>query len=229
MDTMTSIGKGTWEAVVAAAGCSMMAADAASSDEPTYAVCRPPGHHAGRDFFGGSCYVNNAALAAERLLARGAERVAIVDIDAHHGNGTQEIFYERSAVTYGSVHVDPGAGWFPHFVGYTDERGTNEGTGANLNLPVAPGTRDAEWLEAVTTLAGNGAAADALVVSLGVDAAVDDPESPLQITLDGYRYAGGMLGALRKPTVVIQEGGYHLPTLGSLVTGFLTGLADASG
>jgi acetoin utilization deacetylase AcuC-like enzyme len=150
--------------------------------------------------------------------------VAIVDVDAHHGNGTASIFYGRGDVFYGSVHVDPGAGWFPHVVGFADETGVGAGAGTTSNIPLAPGTGDAEWLAGVTHLVDAVRAFEpaALVVSLGVDAAVDDPESPLQVTLDGYRRAGELLAGLGLPTVHVQEGGYHLPSLGGLVVAFLS-------
>ena len=128
---------------------------------------------------------------------------------------------------YGSLHVDPGAGWFPHFVGFADEVGRGDGVAANLNLPLAPGTGDGPWLAAVNRMAGAVSAfgATALVVSLGVDAAGDDPESPLLVTVDGYHEAGLALGALGLPTVAVQEGGYHLETLGELVVATLAGLS----
>jgi acetoin utilization deacetylase AcuC-like enzyme len=220
MDTMTLIGPGTWEAARAVAEAALTAADlVADGASAAYAVCRPPGHHVGRDFYGGSCYLNNAALTAQRLRARAVPLVGIIDLDAHHGNGTQEIFYRRPDVIYGSVHVDPGAGWFPHFVGYDDETGEAEGVGANLNLPLHPGTGNAGWLEAVNRLTGFAAdrGVGALVVSLGVDAARDDPESPLQVTVDGYAAAGRLIADLGLPTVFVQEGGYHLDSLGQLV------------
>jgi acetoin utilization deacetylase AcuC-like enzyme len=227
MDTMTLIGPGSWRAIEAAAGCALTAADlVADGGSAAYALCRPPGHHVGRDFYGGSCYLNNAALAAQRLRDRGAEVVTVVDIDAHHGNGTQEIFYTRTDIRYGSAHVDPGQGWFPHYVGYADEVGAGVGEGWNRNLPLTPGSDDATWLEAVEELTRFAAGSDALVVSLGVDAAAGDPESPLEITADGYRRAGALIGSLGTPTVAVQEGGYDLPTLGGLVTGFLEGLVS---
>ncbi len=156
--------------------------------------------------------------------------MAIVDIDAHHGNGTQAIFYHRADVYYGSLHVDPGAGWFPHYVGYPQERGAGPGAGANRNLPLAPGTGDDQWLAALDQLCAEVAArgADALVVSLGVDAAASDPESPLQVTADGYRSAGERLGRLG-PVVLVQEGGYDLPSLGGLVAATLAGVAAMAG
>lgn len=225
-DTMTLVGPGTWEAARAAVDCAVVAATMVADGTPlAYALCRPPGHHATPAGFGGSCYLNNAAVAAERLRARGAERVGIIDVDAHQGNGTAAIFYDRADVLYGSVHVDPGAGWFPHVVGYADETGNDAGLGATRNLPLPEGTGDEPWLAAVAELAEwvAGADCDHLVVSLGVDAAADDPESPFQVTADGYREAGRLLAGTGLPAVIVQEGGYHLPTLGGLVSAYLDG------
>ncbi len=228
-DTMTLVGPGTWEAARGSVDAALTAVDlvTSGSHRTAYALCRPPGHHAGRDAFGGSCYLNNAAVTAQALRAAGHERVAVVDLDAHHGNGTQALFYERADVFYGSVHVDPGAGWFPHYVGFADETGAGAGAGANLNEPLAPGTADPQWLAALERIAAavSRHGATALVVSLGVDAAADDPESPLQVSADGYQRAGRVLAALGLPAVAVQEGGYHLTTLGSLVVATLTGLA----
>jgi acetoin utilization deacetylase AcuC-like enzyme len=225
-DTMTLVGEGTWEAVRAAADCALTAVDlVAGGERSAYALCRPPGHHVTQAAYGGSCYLNNAAIAAAGLRRAGHDRVAIVDVDAHHGNGTAAIFYDRAGVFYGSVHVDPGAGWFPHVVGYPDETGVGAGAGTTLNLPLAPGTGDDDWLRAVARLAEAVSAfgATALVVSLGVDAAADDPESPLQVTAEGYRAAARLLAGVGIPAVHVQEGGYHLPTLGVLVAAFLDG------
>jgi acetoin utilization deacetylase AcuC-like enzyme len=227
-DTMTLVGPGTWQAVRGAVDAALTAVDLVASGEHdvAYALCRPPGHHVTASGYGGSCYLNNAAVAAEALRGKGHERVAIVDIDAHHGNGTQLIFYDRADVFYGSVHVDPAAGWFPHYVGHADETGRDAGAGANSNVPLAEGTPDDLWLDGVASLVGRVRrhGATALVVSLGVDAAIHDPESPLQITDDGYRMAGEQLAALGLPTVAVQEGGYHLPSLGGLVVAAVTGL-----
>jgi acetoin utilization deacetylase AcuC-like enzyme len=225
-DTMTLVGPGTWEAARAAVDCALTAADLVLGGEPmAYALCRPPGHHATPAGFGGSCYLNNAAVAAEALRAGGFDRVGIVDVDAHQGNGTAAIFYARADVLYGSVHVDPAAGWFPHVVGYADEIGHGPGRGATRNLPLPEGTGDGPWLDAAASLADwvESEGCGALVVSLGVDAAADDPESPLLVTADGYRQAGGLLGDTGLPAVVVQEGGYHLPTLGGLVASYLGG------
>jgi acetoin utilization deacetylase AcuC-like enzyme len=223
-DTMTVIGPGTWQAARAAVDCVLSAVDLVAGGEPAaYACVRPPGHHACRDCFGGSCYLNNAAVAAEALRSALDGPVAVVDVDAHHANGTQELFYGRADVVVASVHVDPGAGWFPHFLGFADETGAGAGEGANLNLPVAPGTGDDEWLAAVAEAAAHASGARALVVSLGVDAAAGDPESPLRVSAAGYHEAGRRLGALGLPTVLVQEGGYDLPTLGGLVLETLLG------
>ena len=227
-DTMTLVGPGTWEAARAAVDVTLSAVDLVVGGEPlTYALARPPGHHVTKAAYGGSCYLNNAGVAAQALRDAGHERVAIVDIDAHHGNGTQALFYDRADVFYGSLHVDPGAGWFPHYAGFADETGRDAGLGANLNVPLAEGAPDEQWLAAVDLIVDAVAAhgATALVVSLGVDAAAADPESPLQVTHDGYEAAGRRLAALALPTVAVQEGGYHLDTLGDLVVVTLRGLA----
>jgi acetoin utilization deacetylase AcuC-like enzyme len=229
-DTMTLVGPGSWAAIRGAVDAALTAAGLVSSGTRlAYALCRPPGHHATRRAYGGSCYLNNAAAAAQALRAAGAEQVAVLDIDAHHGNGTQMIFYDRADVWYGSLHVDPGAGWFPHYAGYADERGTGPGEGGNRNLPLAPGTGDEGWLAAVDVLCGEVRArgADALVVSLGLDAAASDPESPLRVTEDGYREAGRRIAALA-PAVLVQEGGYDLASLGGLAVAALGGAADGA-
>jgi acetoin utilization deacetylase AcuC-like enzyme len=220
-DTMTLIGPGTWEAARAAVDVALTAVDLVTNgDRIAYACCRPPGHHVTRSLYGGSCYLNNTAVAATELLTRLGGPVAVVDIDAHHGNGTQELFLGSSEVLTASVHVDPATGWFPHFLGLAAESDA-----ANLNLPLAPGTGDDGWLTAVREAARFTAPARALVVALGVDAAGGDPESPLEVSAAGYREAGRILGELGLPTVVVQEGGYDLATIGLLVVETLTGLA----
>jgi acetoin utilization deacetylase AcuC-like enzyme len=220
-DTMTLIGPGTWEAARAAVDVALTAVDlVVDGERVAYACCRPPGHHVTGSLYGGSCYLNNTAVAASELLKRVGGPVAVVDIDAHHGNGTQELFLDRGDVLTASVHVDPGAGWFPHFLGFAAE-----GDAANLNLPLAPGTGDDGWLAAVRKAAAFAAPARALVIALGVDAAAGDPESPLEVTAGGYSEAGRILGELGLPTVVVQEGGYDLATIGPLVVETLTGLA----
>lgn len=226
MDTMTPIGPGTAVAARAAYECALTACDLVLQGErAAYAATRPPGHHAGRDFYGGSCYLNNAAGAAQYLRDHGHDRVAVIDIDAHHGNGTQAIFYDRADVWFGSVHVDPGAGWFPHYVGFADERGRGAGEGANVNIPLPEGTSDSEWIDAVAALCAMAAitAPEAVVVSLGVDAAVEDPNSPLLVTEAGFRVAGAAIAGLGAPTVFVQEGGYVVDRLGDFVLAVLDG------
>ena len=222
MDTMTLIGPGTWEAAEDAAAAALTAAAmVAAGAGAAYAAVRPPGHHAGTSFYGGSCYLNNAALAAQRLADRGLGPVVVIDLDAHHGNGTQEIFYATAEVRYASVHIDPGAGYFPHWLGFAEETGEGEGLGANLNLPLDPGTSDDAWLAGVERLASVGAGCRSMVISLGVDAWKDDPESPLRVTMDGFAQAGDLLGRMALPTVIVQEGGYDLNALADLVAAFL--------
>ena len=227
-DTMTLIGPGTWQAARGAVDVALTAVGLVTAGAPAaYACCRPPGHHVTRAAYGGSCYLNNAAVAASRLRAALGGPVAIIDVDAHHGNGAQSIFWERPDVLTGSVHVDPAAGWFPHFLGGAEETGG----GTNRNVPLAPGAGDAAWVEAVRSLVqwAAGPAPRALVVALGVDAAAGDPESPLAVTEDGYRAAGRALGSLGLPTVIVQEGGYDLETIGGLVLAALTGFEEGHG
>jgi len=232
IDTMSLMSEGTFDAACAAVHAAVHAADCVSGGQrAAYAAVRPPGHHAGPAFFGGSCYFNNAAAAAQRLRESGFTRVAIVDIDAHQGNGTQEIFWDRDDVLYASVHVDPADGWFPHLVGYADERGGGAGEGWTVNEPIPAGSHDEPWLAALDRLLDRveGHGSDALVVSLGVDAAVHDPAAPLMVTSEGFRAAGERLGAMGLATVFVQEGGYDLPRLAPLVLEVLTGFESTAG
>jgi acetoin utilization deacetylase AcuC-like enzyme len=228
-DTMTPIGPGTWVAARAAVDAALTAVDLVLGGSPTaYACCRPPGHHVTRSAYGGSCYLNSSAVAAQHLRDRGVARVAVLDIDAHHGNGAQAIFWHRSDVLTASVHVDPGEGWFPYFLGFEDERGAGDGEGANLNVPVPAGSGDEAWLAGVDRLVAAARAhwSEALVVPLGVDAERGDPNSPLDVSEDGFREAGRRLGSLGIPTVLVQEGGYVLATVGPLVRAVLEGIED---
>ncbi len=230
-DTMTLIGPGTWKAARAAVDVALTAADLVIAGErAAYALCRPPGHHVTRNAFGGSCYLNNAAEAAARLRYALGEPVALIDIDAHHGNGAQSIFWEDGSVLSGSVHVDPAAGWFPHFLGFAGETGDGEGVGANLNVPLDPGAGDHAWVGAIETLVSwvTDRGCRALVVALGVDAAGADPEAPLAVTAGGFFAAGRMLAVTHVPTVFVQEGGYVLDQVGTLVAEALTGFESAA-
>lgn len=225
-DTACPIGEGTWEAAIAAAGCALAAAGEASAGRHAYALCRPPGHHAYAARAGGHCYINNAALAAEHLRRLGAARVAILDIDSHHGNGTQGIFWERGDVLFASVHGDPDF-YYPWYVGRTHERGGGGGAGKNLNLPLARGSGDEAWLAAIETAldAIRGFRPEALVISLGFDASETEPLGFLAVTAEGFARAGERVRALGVPAAMIQEGGYNTATIGMLLTRFLGGLA----
>lgn len=222
-DASTPIVAGTWDAVLAAARSAMTAAAVVSEGEPAaYALCRPPGHHAARSTYGGYCYLNNAALAAQYLLDEGRRRVAVIDVDYHHGNGTQEIFYERDDVFFVSLHGDPETE-YPWFLGYADERGAGRGEGHTLNLPLPAGSGWDEYRPALCTAldAIRHYAPEALVVSLGVDTFVADPISAFKLERRHYPLIGALLAGLGLPTVLVQEGGYAVAEIGENVCGVL--------
>ena len=223
-DTTTPVARGTWEAARGAVDAALAAADLVLDGAPAaYACCRPPGHHVTRTAYGGSCYLNNAAVAARYLCSRRFDRVAVLDVDAHHGNGAQSIFRGSDEVLTASLHIDPADGWFPHFLGFARESGPT-----NLNVTVSEGAGDEVWLAGVDRLVEKARShgSEAIVLALGVDAAGGDPNSPLDVTEDGFREAGRRLGALGLPTVVVQEGGYVLDTVGALVVAALEGLEE---
>lgn len=221
-DTSTALRAGTWNAVYGTAQAAVSAADAALAQGHAYALCRPPGHHAFADCAGGFCYINNTAIAAQRLRASCGKRVAVLDIDVHHGNGTQGIFYERADVLTVSIHADP-SNYFPFYAGYADEVGNGAGYGLNLNLPLAHGSGDRIFLEALDTALARIAefAPAALVVALGLDASEHDPLGVLKVTLDGYAAAGRAIARAGLPTAMIQEGGYLCPALPLNLIAFL--------
>jgi len=228
-DSGSPLTAGTWEAAAAGAACAIDAARAVSGGNgprAAMALTRPPGHHAGADFFGGYCFLNNAALAAQALREAGAERVAVLDIDYHHGNGTQSIFYERGDVLTVSVHGDPTTE-YPFFLGYADEPGQGAGLGANLNLPLAAGTDFAGWTEALEQgLAAIGRfKPDALVIALGVDTYEGDPISKFKLRSADYLRVGARLARLGLPTVFTMEGGYAVAEVGTNVANVLEGYA----
>ncbi len=229
-DTCTALGPGSYSGIRYAVDASLTAADLILTNPGmVYAGVRPPGHHAGTDYFGGSCYLNNAAITARYLVDSTEARVGIVDIDAHHGNGTQQVFFESDNVFYGSVHIDPGEGWFPHWSGFADEVGTGRGLVFNRNIPLPTGAGDDEFVAAVETLTAtvDVRGCELLVVSMGVDAGVNDENSPLNVTTSGFERAAEVLAAPGLPAVLIQEGGYHLPSLERDLTAILTRLAGA--
>jgi acetoin utilization deacetylase AcuC-like enzyme len=189
-----------------------------------YALCRPPGHHAFRDMAGGFCYLNNTAIAAQWLRNKGM-RTVIIDVDLHHGNGTQNIFYQRNDVLTVSIHADP-VRYYPFFWGYAEERGEGDGLGFNLNLPIPRGTADHGFLDALTKGLERAQlfSADILVVALGLDGFKNDPFGGLAITTQGFNEIARQCAGLNLPTVVIQEGGYLCPELAENLTSFLTGI-----
>ena len=221
----TAITGGTWDASYGAASLARTAQRSVSDGaRAAFALCRPPGHHAAADYFGGYCFINNAAVAAQGFRNDGAERVAILDVDFHHGNGTQDIFYERDDVFFASIHGDP-AHEFPYFLGHADETGIGAGEGYNANYPLLPGTTFDRWLEALddalTKITAFGA--DALVVSLGVDTFEADPISSFKLTSDDFTTYGRRIGSLGLPTVYVMEGGYAVEEIGTNTVNVLVG------
>lgn len=230
-DAGTPLTAGSWLAARAGAACAIEAAREVSRGavRAAFALSRPPGHHAGRDFFGGYCFLNNAALAAQALRDGGAQRVAVLDVDYHHGNGTQAIFYERSDVLTVSIHGDPMTE-YPFFLGHADERGAAAGEGFNLNLPLPRGTDFAHWRSALHS--GLDAiqkfGADALVVALGVDTFEGDPISGFLLRSDDYLQLGRDIAGAQLPTVFTFEGGYAVAEVGVNTVNVLEGFEQAA-
>lgn len=210
-DLNCAIGEGTWHAAYASAQAVVAGVRSLIAGAPSaYALCRPPGHHAYTDRASGFCFLNNAAIAAQQLRNR-FSRVAIIDFDTHHGDGTQAIFYGRGDVFFGSIHTDP-PGYYPYYSGYAHERGHGSGEGATLNLPLPFGSEDDAFVDGCLVLADAARAhgSEALVVSAGWDAHRDDPLSRLRVTTDAFARVGKILADLRLPTLIVQEGGYSL-------------------
>jgi acetoin utilization deacetylase AcuC-like enzyme len=225
----TSISGGTWEAASAAADVALTGASRIKDGESAaFALCRPPGHHAARDLYGGYCFLNNGAIAAQYLRDHGAARVAILDVDFHHGNGTQDIFYDRPDVLYASLHGDP-ADAFPYFSGYADETGSGAGEGFTLNLPLPPGTEFTIWQDALRAALARIASfrAEAVVVSLGVDTFAEDPISFFRLQSADFFTYGRMIGDCDLPTLFVLEGGYSVGAIGINVVNVLAGFETA--
>jgi len=225
----TSISDGTWEAAKASANVALTAqAKIAAGARAAFALCRPPGHHAASDAYGGYCFINNAAVSAQAFLDQGAKRVAVLDVDFHHGNGTQEIFYHRSDVLFCSLHGDPREA-FPHFLGYADEKGAGDGDGFNVNIPMGRGTPYSEWASALDSALAKikHYAPDALVVSLGVDTFESDPISFFKLKSDDFTHYGARIATLALPTLFIMEGGYAVKEIGINAVNVLTGFQGA--
>ena len=227
-DAGTPLTAGSWAAARAGAACAMTAArEVAAGMRSAFALSRPPGHHAGAGFFGGYCFLNNAALAAQALRDGGAARVAVLDVDYHHGNGTQSIFYERADVLTVSIHGDPRTE-YPFFIGHADERGAGAGLGVNLNLPLPRGTGFAAWREALRAglAAIDAFGAQALVVALGVDTFEGDPISGFRLRSADYLTMGRDIAGARRPTVFVFEGGYAVAEVGINAANVLEGFAS---
>lgn len=223
-DTSCPINADTWGSVLRSSHTAVHAAELVGQGEPAaYALCRPPGHHAYADMAGGFCYLNNAAIAAQHLLRHGS-RVAILDVDLHHGNGTQGIFYARDDVLTVSIHADP-VRFYPFFWGHADERGEGRGLGYNLNLPLPRKTGDDGFVAALSIAMQRirAFAPDALVIALGLDSHESDPFGGLSVTTRGFSGIGSMIGAAKLPTVLIQEGGYKNDALGANLGSLLDG------
>lgn len=224
-DGSSPIGADTWDAAYWSAQSALSACDALLQGERmAYAVCRPPGHHARRDAAGGFCYLNNAAIAAEALKER-FPRVAILDTDMHHGQGVQEIFYERSDVLYVSIHGDP-TNFYPVVAGFEDEKGAGPGLGYNVNLPMPHGSSEETFFARLEEAAAilHLYQPDVVVLALGFDIYKDDPQAKVAVTSEGFRRLGERVAALGLPTLVVQEGGYHLDTLAENTRQFFSGL-----
>jgi acetoin utilization deacetylase AcuC-like enzyme len=222
----TSISKGSYEAAVASMRCAIAGADWLNGGNRfAFSLCRPPGHHAGIDLFGGYCFINNAAVAAQRLRDHGAAKVAVLDVDFHHGNGTQDIFYRRGDVFTASLHGDPIQA-FPYFLGHADEEGEAAGEGANRNYPMPRGTSWDAWSAALADALSRIKAfgAEAIVVSLGVDTYERDPISFFKLTSDDFIRMGAMIASMGLPVLTCMEGGYGVPEIGFNVANMLKGL-----
>jgi len=227
-DLSCPIGPQTWRSALRSTHSAVAAADhVASTGGMAYALCRPSGHHAHRDRAGGFCYLNSSAAAASRLLQTWS-KVAVLDVDAHHGDGTQNIFYQRSDVMTVSLHADPSA-YYPFYTGYAEERGQGQGEGYNLNLPLPHGSGNDPFLAALDTAltALGGYAPEALVLALGFDTYKDDPISVLKLDIGAYRDIGARVASLGVPTVVVQEGGYMVQAIGPALDAFLQGMGHA--
>jgi acetoin utilization deacetylase AcuC-like enzyme len=225
LDSAAPLVAGTYAAARGAVDVALTTADLVLDGAAmAYGLCRPPGHHTARSMYGGYCFFNNAAIAADAIARRTGERVAILDVDYHHGNGSQQIFWRRGDVRYVSIHADPD-GDYPYYLGRADETGEDDGAGENLNLPLPPGTTDADYLAAVDRACEAIAAAPGsiVVVSLGFDTYGLDPIGTFALTTAVYHEVGRRVAALGRRLVILQEGGYHRPSLGENARAWLRG------
>lgn len=220
----TSISDGTWQAAYAGCQVALTAAEVTLTEGAGFGLCRPPGHHAAYDYYGGYCFINNAAVCAQYFLDKGSKKVAILDIDFHHGNGTQDIFYERNDVHFFSLHGDPML-VFPHFTGFENELGSGDGLGANRNWVYGPNTPYVQWqgglLEAIELIKNGGF--DQLIISLGVDTFEHDPISFFKLKSEDYLSVGKVIASAELPTLFLLEGGYAVDDIGVNVANVLIG------
>jgi len=222
MDLSACIVEGTYQAVLTSANCALSAAEVvADGERVAFSLCRPPGHHAGKDYAGGYCFINNASVAANWLSATG--RVAVLDIDYHAGNGTQDIFYTRDDVLTISIHADPDFE-YPHFIGFADERGKGRGFTFHQNFPLPKGTGDAEYLQTLDKAIGliNEFKPAYLIVSAGMDIYADDPLGTIKVTTEGIGMIGKRIASMNLPTVIVMEGGYANEILGRNILALLS-------
>jgi acetoin utilization deacetylase AcuC-like enzyme len=227
-DASTPIAEGSWQGAYWSAQTALTALQPLLNDDASqaFALCRPPGHHSGADYLGGYCYLNNAAIAAQAAADAG-RRVAIFDIDYHHGNGTQDIFYERESIFFASIHADPATD-YPFFWGHADESGAGEGAGKTLNLPLPRGTGREPYVAALRTALGaiRDHRPDLLVLSFGADTYEGDPISHFALREQDYPIIAAEIGKLNLPTLVVMEGGYAIDALGRNVAAFLGGFSE---
>lgn len=229
-DSVTPITAGTWQAIISSANVALTGVELIGDNQRSaFSICRPPGHHASQDQYGGFCFFNNASIATEAFVENGAKRVAILDIDYHHGNGTQKIFYDRSDVLFLSIHADPSMD-FPYYLGYASETGTGEGEGYNMNYPLPWGTTWQYYKEVLNQAAKKiqSFSPDILVVSLGVDTFEKDPLSQFKLISENFSSMGQMIGRLSLPTHFIMEGGYAIDEIGINVNNLITGFTAVS-
>ncbi|MEZ0074221.1 histone deacetylase family protein [Planotetraspora sp. GP83] len=230
-DTITGVGPSTWTAAAASADTALTAAELARRGAPlAVGLCRPPGHHVGPDLFGGGCYLNNAGIAAQSLRDGGVSRVAVLDLDFHHGNGTQALFYDRADVLYASLHGDP-ARHYPYFTGWPDETGAGEGSGYTVNLPLPPRVGVDDYLDLLETATDRvlDGGFEAVVVSLGFDTYDGDVSGDAALTTADYRRIGRHVAGLGLPTVALLEGGYSVTALGDNLWSWIKGFRAEQG
>ncbi len=225
-ETTTPLTEGTHEAARGAVDTALTTTQLVLDGErAAYGLCRPPGHHATSDMYGGYCFFNNAAIAAHHVASTRGVKVTVLDVDYHHGNGTQQIFYDRDDVQYVSLHGDPRRA-YPYVLGFRDETGTGRGLGHTVNYPMPLRADDDAYTAALSDACEKVAAfrPDLLIVSLGVDTFITDPISDLAVTTEGMGRCGAIVRQLGLPTVVLQEGGYDVNALGANVQSWLVGL-----